>query len=104
MSIAMLDGEGNILHSDEQIIQIFETTTALYAWPPVENPLWMKGDVIAITLGGTVKWDGTYGMWAWNPASSAADNGSTVVMPSAWTSKAGRWILIMCECGGPPIG
>lgn len=105
MSIKMLDGLGDTLHSDEQVIQIFETTTALYAWPPVENSTWAKGDVVAITLGGSTKWDGTYGMWAWDETSAAADNGTTVVLPTAFTTpKAGRWILVMCECGGPPIG
>lgn len=101
MSIQILDSSGNVLRSDEQVIQIFETVGALYGYPPAENSTWAKGDVLAITLGASTKFDGTYGIWAWNAASTAANDGSTVVLPTAFTTpKAGRWILLFCECGG----
>lgn len=101
MSVQVLSTAGAVLRSNEQVIQIFETTTALYGFPTAEQSSWAKGDVIAITLGGSTKFDGTYGIWAWNPASTAADDGVNVVLPTAFTTPdAGRWILIACECSG----
>lgn len=100
MSIKILDILGATARSDEQVIQYFETTTALHAYPAVENSTWAKGDVIAVTLGNTAKFDGVYAIWAWDPTSTAVAS-SSVVLPTAFTTPLpGRWIMLFCECGG----
>jgi hypothetical protein len=48
--------------------------------------------VLVMTRGQNLANDGLSSMFSWNAASTAADNGSTVIQPTA-SSGAGRWIL-----------
>lgn len=101
MAVAILSPlTGDAVVSNEQIIQVFPTVAALELFPTAETSDWTKGDALALTLGGSTKFDGTYGLWAWDPTSTASAS-ATVVLPTAFTTpKAGRWLLIFCECGG----
>lgn len=101
MGIKILNPIAEVLHTDEQIVPIFPSRADLEAFPTAENATWPKGDALAITLGRTSRFDGIYGLWAWNEDSSAVA-GVNVVLPAAFTTVPtpnGRWLRIFCECG-----
>lgn len=51
---------------------------------------------IAILLGGGAAFDGTDGLYAWDEVSVTADNGSTVIKPTAVIGgNPGRWRQIL---------
>ena len=99
MSIQMLDPLGNVLRSDEQVIQIFPSNTELYGYPDKQNSNWAKGDVIAVTLGYQTKGDGYPSIFWWDSTSTASDDGIAVILPTAFTTPLpGRWLLAFCGC------
>ena len=79
--------------SYEQDLALFPqqvpNVAALRQWMP--NP----GDtnLTCITQGEITPGDGFGSVYAWNPASTAADNGLTIVNPTANTGN-GRWLAI----------
>lgn len=66
----------------------YETLAAMRLFsPPISN-----GRALCELLGGAAYLDGTYGMYAWNPTSIAADDGGVTIKVTAITT--GRWIRI----------
>lgn len=66
----------------------YDTLAAMRAFsPPIAN-----GRALASLLGGLAYLDGTYGEYAWDPTSVAADNGTTIIKVTAITT--GRWTRI----------
>ena len=51
---------------------------------------------VAILIGGSAAFDGTDGVYVWDGSSTTADNGTTVVKPTAIASASpGRWRQIL---------
>lgn len=64
------------------------------------SPILVSGQTLNIQIqGGLAVNDGLGGDFYWNAASSATDNGTTVIKPATLTG-AGRWIRL----GTPPFG
>jgi len=51
---------------------------------------------IAVLLGGGAAFDGTDGLYSWDEVSTTADNGTTVIRPTAiGAGNPGRWRQII---------
>lgn len=71
----------------------YDTIPALRSQPMADSPTWTKR-ALALTFGSAAAMDGTFGFYAWDPTSVAADNGTTVIKPDNITGP-GRWRQIL---------
>ncbi len=58
---------------------------------------------LAIVMGGIAAGDGLGGIYWWNAASAAADNGTTVIRPAIVGTGNGRWTYFTALPGGPAV-
>lgn len=72
--------------------RVYLTHAALRADPAIPGD--EDGPELALCVGGAAAFDGTYGLYAWNKDSTAADNNGTVLKPTN-TDSDGRWILVL---------
>lgn len=93
MAVNVLNQDGTTRQADEAPIQVFGNLTQMRAFLTADVSNWTKGQALAVLLGSTSQFDTTaQGLFAWNPASSAGDNGTTIIKPTNVTT--GRWIKI----------
>jgi hypothetical protein len=93
------NNEGEVLQwSNETMVQVFDTEAKLKLLPTANNPDWAKGRSIAVLVGGAEVFDQAIKLYAWDADSTTADNGTTVIQPTAIEVDAtlnstgrGRW-------------
>lgn len=71
----------------------FDTIANLRTVPPAPSPDWTKRALV-IVFGSVTAFDTAPTWYAWNPDDVTADNGSTVIKPTAIIGR-GRWRLIV---------
>lgn len=93
--------------SDAEVIQ-YTPETRVYLWatvaqmrlmPSKNNATWLKGQTgLGVLIGNNAMFDQSLTLWAWDATSTAADNGTSVVQPTAIVvdavlnpTGAGRW-------------
>lgn len=74
------------------VVSGYDTIADLRSQPIADSPLWTKRS-LAMTFGSAAPLDGTFGFYAWDPTSVAADDGVNVIKPTLITGE-GRWRLI----------
>jgi hypothetical protein len=84
--------------ANESVVQIFPTIAKLRLLPTANNPDWTKGQAIAVVLGNSAAFDQALKIYAWDADLTTADNGTTIIKPTAIDTDAtqnptnkGRW-------------
>jgi len=75
----------------------YDSIADLRSQPMANNPNWSRR-ALAVTFGNLTAMDGTFGFYAWDPTSVAADDGSSIIKPTDILA-AGRWRRIVSGSG-----
>lgn len=95
MAVDNLNQAETKLYSTEHEVRLCATLTELRNIPTADNATWCKNTTaLSVLYGSSSAFDGTYGLFAWNSASSAGDNGTSIIKPTA-VSGNGRWIKLL---------
>lgn len=76
----------------------YDTVDDLRSAPVANTPSWAKR-AMALTFGSASVFDGTFGVYIWDPTSVAVDDGVDVIKPDNITGP-GRWRLAASVGGG----
>jgi hypothetical protein len=98
MPANILNDAEQVLYCSEDAPWVFQNLAQMRGFPQRNNANWIKGQGIAYLLGATTAFDALGAWYAWDPASTAADNGGTVIQPTKIAvdavlnpTGAGRW-------------